>query len=143
MRKIVLSLAAAGAALVFAAPAAAQYYPGSQQPGPGYGRGYGYGHGNWGEVRELRMRIDRIRQQIVRLDHRDAIANRAANRLMHEANEIGRRLNDRARGGLDPREAGAIRYRVQRLEQQVQWAREGRWDRFRDDRGRDRDRDRY
>jgi hypothetical protein len=131
MRKIVLSVAAAGAALAFAAPAAAQYYP-APQPAPGYG--YGYRHGNWGEVRDLRIRIDRIRGQIVRLDHRDAIGNRAADRLMHEANEIGRRLDYRARDGLDPREAGEIRFRVQRLEQQVQWARERRWDRFRDDR---------
>jgi hypothetical protein len=40
-------------------------------------------------------------------------------------------LHRRARGGLDPREAGDIQYRLQRLEQQVQWARERRWDRFR------------
>jgi hypothetical protein len=134
MRKIVLSLVAAGAALAVAAPAAAQYYP---QPRPGYG----YGRGNWEQVRDLRFRIERIRQQIMRLDHRDAIGGRAADRLMHEANELDRRLRDRARGGLDPREAGDIQYRLQRLEQQVQWARQGRWDRFRDrdDHWRDRD----
>jgi Spy/CpxP family protein refolding chaperone len=134
MRKMIFTLAAAGAALVVASPAAAQYYPGGPQPGPGYG----YGHGNWQQVRELRARIDMIKGQIVRLDHRDAIGNRAADRLMHEANEIDRRIRDRARGGLDPREAGDIQYRVQRLEQQVQSARERRGDRFRD-----RDHDRY
>lgn len=131
MRKMIFTLAAAGAALAVASPAGAQYYPGPQ-PGPGYG----YGHGNWQQVRELRARIDMIKGQIVRLDHREAIGNRAADRLMHEANEIDRRLRDRARDRLDPREAGDIQYRVQRLEQQVQWARERRQDRFRD-------RDRY
>jgi hypothetical protein len=134
MRKFVLSLAAAGAALAIASPAAAQYYP-APQPAPGYHQGYGYGRGNWEQVRDFRFRLDRIRQQIMRLDHRDAIGGRAADRLMHETNEIDRRLRDRARGGLDPREAGEIRFRIQRLEQQVQWARERRWDRFRGDNG--------
>ena len=50
MRKIVLSLAAAGAALLAASPAAAQYYP-QPQPAP-YGNAYGYNNGFWhGAVR--------------------------------------------------------------------------------------------
>jgi hypothetical protein len=52
--------------------------------------------------------------------------------LVHEANEIDRRLADRSRGGLDPREVGDIQYRIQRLEQRVQVAlndRGGRFDR--------------
>ena len=40
MRKFVISLAAAGAALAFATPAAAQFFPG--QPYGGYGQPYGY-----------------------------------------------------------------------------------------------------
>ena len=36
--------------------------------------------------------------------------------------DIERRLRDRARRGLDPREAGEIQYRIQRLEQRVQFA---------------------
>ena len=136
MRKIVLSLAAAGAAFI-AVPAAAQPYP-PPQPAP-YGHGSGYGfHGNWGEFRSLQMRIDNVRRQIDRLDGRDSIRGRTADRLMDEANRIDRRLRERARSGLDPREAGEIRYRIQRLEQQVQWAAHGRWDRLGD-----RDRDRY
>jgi hypothetical protein len=138
MRKIVLSLAGAAAALAVATPAAAQYYPGPQQPGPGYGQGYGNRHGNWQQVRDLRVRLDQVRRQIDRLDRRDAISGRATDRLIDDANRINRRLNERARGGLDPREAGDIQFRIQRLEQQVQWARERRWDRFRDDRARDR-----
>lgn len=120
MRKFVLSLAAAGATLAIASTANAQNYP---QPGP-----YGYHNrdngfrGGWGQIRDLRERVARVRQQIIRLDHRDALGRRTADRLVHEANEIDRRLADKSRGGLDPREAGDIQYRLQRLEQQVQFA---------------------
>ena len=120
MRKFILPLAIAGAFLAAAAPAAAQYYP---QPGYGF-------HGNWREVRYLNMQIDDIRRQIGRLDRSDAIRGHVADRLMDEANKIDRRLRDKARDGLDPREAGDIRYRLQRLEQHVQWAAAGRWNRF-------------
>ena len=126
MRKIVLSLVAAGAALAATSPAAAQYYPNRPGPGPGYGYGHGYG-----QVRELQLRLDNIERQIDRLDRRDRIGDRMADRLRNDANRIEERLHRRARGGLDPREAGDIQYRLQRLEQQVQWARERRWDRFR------------
>lgn len=128
MRRIVLSLVAAGAALAAAGPAAAQYYPGRPAPVPGYGQGYGYGYG---QVRELQQRLDMVERQIDRLDRRDRIGDRTANKLRDEAGRIEERLHRRARGGLDPREAGDIQYRLQRLEQQVQWARERRWDRFR------------
>ena len=134
MRKIVLSVAAAGAVLIAASPAAAQYYP-QPQPAPyGYNNGYnGYNNGfrnNWGEFRALQQRIDNVERQIARLDRRDVIRGRSADRLLNEANKIDRRLRQRARGGLDPREAGDIQYRIQRLEQQVQIAlndRGGRW----------------
>jgi hypothetical protein len=158
MRKIVLSLAAAGAALVIASPAAAQYYP---QPAPGYGAPYGNAYGyqnNWGAVRELQVRLNRVERQIDRLDRRDRIRDRSADRLRQEANSIERRLRDRARNGLDRREAGEIIYRLQRLEQRVQYAmnqggrygynsgqwadrdRDGRNDRYEDDQGRRHDR---
>jgi hypothetical protein len=144
MRKIVLPLAVAGAALLAASPAAAQYYP-QPQPAPyGYNNGYGYngyGQGNWGMVRSLQVRLDAVERQINRLDRRDRIGDRSADRLREEANDLERRLHRRARGGLDPREAGDIAYRLQRLEQRVQYAmangygrygdrdRDGRWDR--------------
>lgn len=143
MRKIVLSLAAAGAALIAASPAAAQYYP-QPQPAP-YGYGYnGYGHNNWGQIRAFQARIDNIERQINRLDRRDRIGDRNADRLRDEANRIEERLRERARGGLSPREAGDLEYRIQRLEQRVQYAvannygrngyrdRDDRWDHDRD-----------
>lgn len=126
MRKVLVSFIAAGAFLASAAPAAAQYYGAPPPPRVGYGY-----HG-WGQVRGLQVRLDRIRQQIDRLDRRDAIRDHAADRLMHEANQIDRRLRNKSRNGLDPREAGDIQYRIQKLEQRVQWAVQGHWSRLRD-----------
>ena len=140
MRKIVLSLAAVGTALAFATPASAQYYP-QPQPQPyayngygqnGYNNGYnGYNNG-FGQMRALQARINAVEYQIKRLDRRDRIRDRSADRLRQEAANLHRRLYDRGRNGLDRREAGDIIYRLQRLEQRVQIAmnqngRYGRW----------------
>ena len=130
MRRIVLSLAAAGAALIAASPAAAQYYP---QPQPyGYGAPYGnaYGYNNWGRVRSLQARLDRIERQINHLDRRDRISGRTADRLREEARRIERRLHERARGGLNPYEARDIELRIARLEQRLQIALNQRYGRY-------------
>jgi hypothetical protein len=131
MRKFVLSVAASGAALAAAAPAAAQYYPAPVQAPYGYGNGYnGYGYNNWGQVRSLQVRIDNVERQIDRLDRRDRIGDRSADRLRDEANRIENRLHERARGGLSPREAGDLQYRIARLEQRVQVAMSERYGRY-------------
>lgn len=123
MRKFVLSLAAAGAALAFATPAAAQYYP---QPPQAYGyNGYGYngyGYNGFGQVRALQARINAVENQIRRLDRRDMIRDKRADRLKDEANSIEKRLRRAARYGLNPREANDIQVRIARLEQRVQYA---------------------
>jgi hypothetical protein len=134
MRKIILPLIAAGAALAVASPAAAQYYP--RQPAPAYGYGYGFG-----QVRALQVRIDNVERQINRLDRRDRIGDRSADRLRDEANRIEDRLHRAARGGLNPYEARDIEYRIQRLEQRVQYSMNDRGWRDRDDRWDRRDRD--
>jgi hypothetical protein len=118
MRKFVLSLAVAGAALAFATPAAAQYYP--QPPRP-YGYN-GYGYNGIGQVRALQARINAVENQIRRLDRRDAIRDKRADRLKHDANRIEKRLRRAARYGLNPREANDIQARIARLEQRVQYA---------------------
>jgi hypothetical protein len=126
MRKIVMSCAAAGAFLVAASPAAAQYYPAPQRAP------YGYNNNGFGEVRALQVRIDNVQRQIARLDRRDVIRGRSADRLLDEANKIDRRLRERARGGLNPREANDIQLRIAQLEQRVQVAlndRGNRWGR--------------
>jgi opacity protein-like surface antigen len=126
MRKVVLSIAAAGAALIAASPAAAQYYPQPQPYGYG-GQSYGYGQqygfqNNWGQFRALKARIDRVEWQINRLDRRDRIGDRSADRLRYEANRLEQRLRYSARGGLNPYEMRDIEVRIARLEQRVQFA---------------------
>ena len=156
MRKFVIAAALAASALTAAAPAAAQYYP--QQP-----QGYGYGYGNnWGQVRRLQVRVDQLQRQISHLDRRNILSEREAARLRNDSREIEQRLRYSARNGLNGREAYSIDRRIQRLEYRIQreahdgnrygrysyndgrggWSdrdRDGRNDRYEDDRGRDHD----
>lgn len=132
MRKLMMSLAGAGTALAFATPAAAQYYPApppyAQPYGQPYAQPYGapyghaYGHNNWGQVRALQVRIDAIERQINRLDRRDRIHDRTADRLRAEADRLERRLRLAARNGLSPYEANYLHARIARLEQRVRYS---------------------
>ena len=169
MRKLIISLAAAGSVLAIATPAAAQYYP-QQQPfgyggqpygGQEYGNAYGYNNNNYGQVRSLQVRINAVERQINQLDRRDRIRNGAADRLRDQANSLERRLRHAARDGMSYREANDIQIRLARLEQQVRYSvannygrngynnngynnydrdRDGRDDRYEDDQGYRRDR---
>jgi hypothetical protein len=130
MRKVLISLAAAGAAIAAATPAVAQYYPGPVSAPYGYNGYNGYGYNNWGQVRSLQARIDNVERQINRLDRRDRIGDRSADRLRDEADRIERRLHERARGGLNPYEANDIQARIARLEQRVQFAMSERYGRY-------------
>ena len=155
MRKMMITAAAAVSALAIAAPAAAQWAPAPPPPAYGYGQqGYGYNH-NYGAVRELRQRLNQIEHRINRLDSRNRLSEREADRLRREANRIERQLRVFAYNGLDPREHREISIRIARLEQNVryqandgdrwgnnQWRdrdRDGRPDRWEDDRGWDHD----
>jgi hypothetical protein len=124
MRKFVLSLAAAASALAVAAPAAAQYYPAPPV------QGYGYGYNNLGTFRALQARVDNVERQINRLDRRDRIGNREADRLRREANRIENRLHKAARYGLNPYESNDIQRRVAVLEQRVNFAASNGWSRY-------------
>ena len=123
MRKLVLSLAAAGAALVVASPAAAQYYPAPQY------NGYN-GYNNYGQVRSLEVRINAVQQQIRRLDRRDVIRDNSADRLREEARNIEHRLHRAERYGLNGYEANDINMRIARLEQRVNYAVANRYGRY-------------
>jgi TolA-binding protein len=155
MRKVLISLAAAGSALAFATPAAAQPYP---QP---YGNPYGnaYGYNNYGQVRALQARIDNIQRQIERLRAQRLLSRDEVNGLRSESRDLERRLYSRSRNGLNYQEVRNIENRVARLEQHVRrevrddnrWGnrggynsgygynndrdRDGRDDRYEDDRG--------
>jgi tetrahydromethanopterin S-methyltransferase subunit G len=145
MRKLMISLVAAGTALAFATPAAAQYYP--QQYGGGYGQQYG-GRSGWGQARELQARLDNVERQINRLDRRNMIPDGRADRLRYEANNLERQLRFAGRNGLNPYEVNSINTRISQLERQVQYSVGNRYgredDRYDRDhqRGRDHDGDR-
>lgn len=134
MRKFLISAAVATAALTVAAPAAAQYAP------PLYGSAY-----NFGQVRNLQVRIDRLQYQITNLDRRNILSNREAAKLMDDSRDLERRLQRSGRNGLNYREARAVEVRLARLEQRmVRDARDGnRWSNNWTDRDRDGRNDRY
>jgi hypothetical protein len=146
MRKLMISLAAAGTALAFATPAAAQYYPqqsyGYGQQYGGYGQQYsGYGNNGWGQMRALQARIDSVEHQIRRLDRRDVIPDYRADRLRNEAQNVERQLHFAARNGLNPYEANAINGRIAWLERQVQYSLANRYGGYGNSGYHDRDRD--
>ena len=159
MRKVLFTVAAAASALAFAAPASAQYYPGQYYPGQQVPYGNAYGYNNYGHVRSLQAHIDQVQRQISRLDQRNILSEREAARLRYESRDIERQLWYVGRNGLNPYEATSIQRRISRLEQRVayeardgnrwgyndrrdNWSdrdRDGRNDRYEDDRGWDHD----
>lgn len=142
MRKVLISLAAAGAALVIAAPASAQY--GGQRSGyanNGYGNNAGR-YGNFGQVRALQGRIGALQNRIRMLDRRNVIRDDSADRMRRDADRIEDRLRRVSRNGLSPYEVNEIQGRIAQLEQRVQYATAYRGGRDRYDRG-DRDGHRY
>ena len=129
-----------------------------------YGNQYGnaYGYNNRGQLRSLQVRVNRLEQQIHQLDRRNILSEREAHQLQHEANGIERRLRQAAYNGLNGYEARDIQVRIARLEQQIRYQasdgnrwgnrndsygysngydrdRDGRDDRYEDDRGNDHD----
>ena len=146
MRKFLISAAIAASTIAVASPASAQYYP--QQQGNAYGH-----NNNYGQARSLIARVDQIRRQIDRLDNRDRLSNREADRLRSEARMVRNQVRSASFNGLSYRERQALEYRVARLEQRVRIQandgnrrfsanaggydrdRDGRDDRYEDDRG--------
>ena len=154
MRKFLISAAVAASAFAVASPAAAQYY---LQP---QGNAYGY-QANYGQARSLIARVDQIRRQIDRLDSRDRITEREARNLRYQANVLRDRVRRASFNGLNNRERRDIEVRIANLEQRVRYEvsdgnrwgqrdggytnvgwdrdRDGRDDRYEDDRGTDHD----
>jgi len=131
MRKITLTLAAAGAAVAFAAPASAQYYPAPnyvpayQQQGYGYQQpGYGYNSWlfNFRDQRYARMmqdRVQRIRHDIRQMGAYRILSPREVRDLDQEARAVQDRIYRYARAGVSNAEARRIDNRVRRLETRV------------------------
>jgi len=149
MKKFLISAAALGVSIAVAAPAAAQgYYP----PVP---QGQAYGYDNYGQVRRLEARVQQIRHQIRQLDRRNILSNREARSLDRQAMELQRRISRLGWNGVNWMERRDIEARTYQLERRVQreardrdfrsgsqygqnWNdrdRDGRNDRYEDDRG--------
>lgn len=138
MRKLLISVAAAGAALVAAAPATAQYYGGQPY---GYGQGYnGYGYGN---RPQLQRELQQIRFQADNLGRQGRLTNREARDLYGDIASAERSLYR----ADDPRDVWNVQRRITRLRYELRryadydygYGRRDRDDRWgRDDR-RDRD----
>lgn len=135
------------------------------QYGSPYGNAYGYNN-NRGQVRVLQVRLNQLERQISQLDRRNILSDREANRLRYQANMIERQLRAASYNGLNGYEARDIQVRIARLEQNIRYQandgnryanrgyndgrdgvygnaydrdRDGRDDRYEDDRGYDRD----
>ena len=140
MRMFLIPIAAA-ATVALATPASAQYYPQPQpqtyghgyqypQPQP-YGYGYNpyqqpYGHAygypaNYGQVRAIKQRIDRIQLDLRRLAQYRMISRSEYRARLRDSREIERRFfrNSRDGWGLTPREMYDVQVRIARLEQRI------------------------
>jgi hypothetical protein len=161
MRITLISLAAAASALAVAAPASAQYQSQGYGQPQGYSFGYGQNYNRRGHARALQVRIDRIQRDINRLAQRRMISRNEHQNLQRDAREIERDLRRNAVDGrgLSAREMYNTERQIARLEQKIardvrdgnRWGnndrrygaydrdRDGRDDRYEDDRGTRRD----
>lgn len=152
----------------YPAPQAYGYngYSNSGYGNSGYGyngaNAYGYNNG-YGAIRGLQVRIDQIQGRLDQLAQRRMISRGEYKGLHRETHQIEDRLRAVARFGLDPRERYDMERRIARLEQHVHREvrdgrrggyndyhgsagtnaydrdRDGRDDRYEDDRGHDHD----
>jgi hypothetical protein len=158
MRKLIIMAATAVSALAVAAPASAQYYP---QP-----RGNAYGYNNYGQIRSYHARVDNLRRAVDRMGRGQGRGGYNY-KLRQEVGELQYQVNTWGRNGLSQREARELEWRIARVERMVQGAwggnrrydsgrrydgydgyngsdgydrdRDGRDDRYENDRGYDRD----
>ena len=134
MRKLAITLAAAGAALGLSAPASAQYYTprayGYGYVAPAYGYvppAYGYvapayGYNAGGLIQHFDVRIAGLRSHIRAMASYGQIRHSRARTLERQAINLQRSIRSSAWNGLSYNERRSIERRVARLEQQVRHA---------------------
>jgi hypothetical protein len=118
MRKFALSLAGAAAALGFAAPAAAQFYP-AYAP---RSYAYGYGYATPAIAGSMQARVANIRAQVRNLAARGMIRWNRARNLEREAFNLQRSVDRAAWNGISPGERYSLDVRIANLERRVQTA---------------------
>lgn len=115
MRNLLISVAAAGAALVAAAPASAQYYGGQPY---GYAQGYGYngyGYNGYGNRAQLQRELQQIRFQADSLGREGRLTGREARDLYGDIASAQRSLYR----ADDPRDVWNVRERITRLHREL------------------------
>jgi len=162
MRKFLIPAVLLASTVAVAAPAAAQW----ARPVP---QGYGYGYNNQGDPRLARaysVRVNRLHQQVHRLGQGGQLSRSEFLRLNRDVDVLENRLSRASYGGLSRQEAYVIERDLARLERNIyreardgggyrdhhsqsQYGygnqnaydrdRDGRDDRYEDDRGRDHD----
>lgn len=113
MRKLLIPIVAGVSVLAMAAPAAAQYAP-PPRPYNGYNQGYGF------DGRGLQMRVDRVREQIRRLEERRVLSFQEGRSLEYQAMNLQRRIARASGNGIQPGEARRLEDGIRRLEYRVQ-----------------------
>jgi|GEM_PF-5599009 len=114
MRKLLITLAAASAAVVAAAPASAQGYHG------GYDQGRHYGYpGDRGLVRRFEQQINQLQNRIERSAERRAISPGEYRALRSHAANLRQRLHRFAHNGLSRGEVQDIADRIDNLRDRI------------------------
>jgi len=115
MRKLLITLAAASAAMVAAAPASAQGYYGQ-----GYGSRYGQGYpGDRGLVQRFNSQITQLQSRIERSAQRRIISPGEYRSLRAHSYELRRRLQRFAYNGLSRGEVQDIADRIDNLRDRI------------------------
>ena len=144
MHKFLITVAAAASALAIAAPAAAQYYPAPQRQ---HGNAYGY-HNNGAQ--QIVYRIDQFRRDVWQFNREGRLSRNETNRIDQQLMRIRNDAFNAGRNGISSRENRSFDQRLDRLRAQMRaemrdgnnrrgtWNdrdRDGRNDRYEDDRG--------
>jgi hypothetical protein len=116
MRKFLIPIVAATAAVTFAVPASAQWAPPVYRYQP-YSFGNGFSGMNF--ARSMEQRVQRIRSDVRVMQARRVLSRDEARRLDREARNLQVRIARATRFGVNPNEARNIENGVRRLEQHV------------------------
>jgi hypothetical protein len=117
MRKFLIPIVAAGSALAFAAPAAAQWAPPVYNYQPyNYGNGWNY----HAFANSMQQRVQRVRSDIRALQARRILSWGEARSLEQQAANIQRHIYQRSRNGIQPNDARVLERQIRNLEFRVQ-----------------------
>jgi hypothetical protein len=114
MRKLLVSLAAAGTAMAFATPAAAQ----------GHRPGYGYNNGVGAQIERDIQQLHYDRDNLARSGR---LTGREARDVDLDLRALQNSFYQARQGGISPRQADALRWRINRMRGELnEYANNGR-----------------